>query len=134
MFRVAVDIGGTFTDTVVAGDDGRLMLGKALTTPGRAFDGLERALHMIARDYGMDTRRLLESTGVFIYGTTRATNAVLEQTTAKTAFLTTEGFRDILVLKEGGKPKPFNFKLPNPDPYVPHALTFEIPGRIDAQG
>jgi N-methylhydantoinase A len=133
-FRIAIDTGGTFTDVVVAEEGGRLTLGKVLTTPRRAFQGVREALDTIAAGFGVDTRDLLEDTQFVIYGTTRATNAILERKTAETAFLTTEGFPDILILKEGGKLKPFNFNIPNPEPYVPRRLTFEMPGRIDAQG
>ena len=71
---------------------------------------------------------------MLIYGTTRATNAVVTKTTAKTAFLTTRGFRDILVLKEGGKYDPHDYSYDYPPPYIPRRYTFEIDERIDAQG
>jgi N-methylhydantoinase A len=70
---------------------------------------------------------------VFTYGTTRATNAVVEGRTARTALFTTEGFPDILLLREGGKLDPFR-QLPFPRPYVPRQLTFEIRERIDSEG
>src|SRR5206468_2798504 len=117
-----------------ADEDGRLTLGKALTTPERAFDGVHAAVDVIASSLDVDASSLFARSEFFIYGTTRATNAILERRTAKTAFLTTEGLPDVLVLKEGGKLKPFDFRIPNPDPYVPRGLTYEIPGRIDSQG
>ena len=67
-------------------------------------------------------------------GTTRATNAVVTKSTAKTAFLTTRGFRDVLVLKEGGKYDPHDYSYDYPPPYIPRRYTFEINERIDAQG
>ena len=67
------------------------------------------------------------------YGTTRATNAIVEGKTARTAFFTTEGFPDILLVREGGKPDPFK-QIPYPLPYVPRWLTFEIRERIDSDG
>lgn len=133
-FRIAVDTGGTFTDVVVADGDGRLTFNKALTTPARMFDGAREALTLIAADLGLELRELLASSSLFMYGTTRATNAIVEGKTARTAFLTTEGFPDILTLREGGKLQPFNFAIPYPPPYVPRDLTYEIGGRIDAQG
>jgi N-methylhydantoinase A len=75
----------------------------------------------------------LERTDVFTYGTTRATNAVVEGKTARTAFFTTEGFPDILLLREGGKLDPFR-QIPYPPPYVPRYLTFEIRERMDSEG
>ena len=71
---------------------------------------------------------------MFIHGTTHATNAIVTQSTAKTALLTTAGHPDILVLREGGRIEPFNFLVPYPAPYVPRALTYEIPERIDSLG
>jgi N-methylhydantoinase A len=133
-YRVAVDTGGTFTDVVVASPDGQLHFNKGLTTPARMFDGARDALGAIASEIGTDVGELLAAADVFIYGTTRATNAIIEGTTAPTAFFTTEGFPDILALREGGKLEPFNFRVPYPAPYVPRSLTFEIRGRIDAQG
>ena len=77
---------------------------------------------------------LLAAAELFIHGTTRAINAILTGTTAKTAFLTTEGHPDILLFREGGRIEPFDFTAPYPEPYVPRALTFEVPERIDATG
>jgi len=133
-FRITVDTGGTFTDVVVVDSDGRLHVGKAPTTPARAFDGIGAALEVIVRELGMTTEELLGKTGLFIYSTTRATNAILESKTAKTAFLTTEGFADTLVLREGGKVDPFNLSMPYGEPYVPRDLTYEVPERIAADG
>lgn len=130
-FRVSVDTGGTFTDVVVADQDGNLHIGKALTTPARAFDAIRAGLEQVAPALGASVTELLASTMQFAYGTTRATNAIVEGTTARTAFLTTRGFPDILLLREGGKLGPFT-PAPFPPPYVPRYLTFEIGGRIDA--
>jgi N-methylhydantoinase A len=69
-----------------------------------------------------------------VHGTTRAINAILTGAVARTALLTTQGHREILVIREGGRIEPFNFTVPYPEPYVPRALTFELPERIDARG
>lgn len=133
-YTISVDTGGTFTDIVVADGAGRLTLGKALTTPARAFDGMSRALEVTAADRGITLRELLANTKLFIYGTTRATNAIVENGTARTAFLTTEGFPEILVLKEGGKLHPHQLDVDYPEPYIPRSLTFECPERITSEG
>ncbi|MGE0483817.1 MAG: hydantoinase/oxoprolinase family protein [Gammaproteobacteria bacterium] len=133
-WRISVDTGGTFTDVVVADDAGRFTIGKALTTPARIFGGLEAALADAAGKLGLEVPALLARTAVFIYGTTRATNAIVTGNVAKTAFLTTAGFPDILVLREGGKFNPHDFATPFPRPYVPRRHTFEIEERIDATG
>ncbi|MBT4426523.1 MAG: hydantoinase/oxoprolinase family protein, partial [Rhodospirillaceae bacterium] len=83
---------------------------------------------------GVEPGQLLAETSILIYGTTRATNAIVQGKVAKTAFLTTEGFPDTLVLKEGGKHGPHDFTQEFPDPYIPQKYTFEIPERIDSEG
>ena len=133
-YRITCDVGGTFTDVVVADEQGDLFLGKALTTPERLYDGLEDAVTDSATEIGLDVRALLQSSDLFVYSTTQATNAILEGRTARTALLVTEGFPDILVRREGGRLDPFNFAKENPEPYVPRRLTFEIPERVDSEG
>jgi N-methylhydantoinase A len=132
-FRISVDTGGTFTDVVVADPDGVLHLAKAPTDLGRAFQSIEEALSGLAPDLGTTVADLLAQTDVFTYGTTRATNAIVEGKTARTAFFTTEGFPDILLLREGGKLEPLR-QLDYQPPYVPRHLTFEIRERIDSEG
>ncbi|NED97443.1 hydantoinase/oxoprolinase family protein [Phytoactinopolyspora alkaliphila] len=133
-YRIAVDTGGTFTDVVVADPHGHLFFSKGLTTPDRMFDGALEALKVAAEEIGVEVPRIIQDADVFVYGTTRATNAIIEKTTATTALFCTEGFPDVLTLREGGKLQPFNFRLPYPQPYVPRHLTFEIRERVDSQG
>ena len=132
-FRISVDTGGTFTDVVVADETGVLHLAKAPTDLERAFQSIQEGLAEIAPRLGLPVAELLDRTDVFTYGTTRATNAIVEGRTARTAFFTTEGFPDILVLREGGKLDPFR-QLQYPPPYVPRYLTFEIRERVDSEG
>jgi len=133
-YRITCDVGGTFTDVVVADEHGNLFVGKALTTPERLYRGLEAAVTDAATEIGLDDRALLLSSNLFVYSTTQATNAILEGRTARTALLVTEGFPDILVRREGGRLDPFNFAKENPEPYIPRHLTFEIPERVDSEG
>jgi N-methylhydantoinase A len=132
--RISVDTGGTFTDVVVADAEGRLTIGKASTTPERIWLGLRGALEAAAEQLELSLAELLGSASVLIYGTTHATNAIVTGRTAKTALLVTEGFRDLLVIKEGGKADPHDFRQPYPEPYVPRRRTFEVAERIDAEG
>lgn len=133
-YRIAIDTGGTFTDLVLADEHGNLTLAKAPTTYRRIFRGIAEALGFTAEEVGRSVAELLAETDLLIYGTTHATNAILERKTARTAFLVTEGFPDVLVLREGGKLDPFNLSMPSPEPYVPRRLTFEIRERVDAEG
>ena len=132
--RVGIDVGGTFTDVVIADERGDLAIGKALTTPARVFAGMQEAIAAAADERGLGLAEILAATDVVIYGTTRATNAIVERRTAKTALLLTEGFPNILVLREGGKEDGFDFTQDYPDPYIPQHHTFEVPERVDAEG
>ena len=133
-YTISVDTGGTFTDVIVRDAFGTQTIGKALTTHGRVFGGLSESIRAAARDLGQSFEQLLAETTLFIYGTTRATNAIVTRNVAKTAFLTTEGFPDVLVLKEGGKLDGYDFSKSYPAPYIPRRHTFEVPERIDAEG
>ena len=129
-----MDTGGTFTDIVVLDPHGSLHIGKSLTTPERIFEGMAGALGVVAEDLGIELSNLLAATDVLIYGTTRATNAVVTKRTAKTAFITTKGFKDTLTLKEGGKHGPHDYSYDYPDPYIPRRRSFEVTERIGAEG
>ncbi|CAN5381343.1 hydantoinase/oxoprolinase family protein [soil metagenome] len=132
--RITVDIGGTCTDLVVSGVGDQIVVGKALTTFDAPEGGLWEALTDAARQLELAPEELLRQTELFVYSTTRATNAILEGTTSPTALLVTEGFRDLLVRKEGGRLRPYDFATPFPKPYIPRHLTFEVPERIAATG
>jgi N-methylhydantoinase A len=128
--RLATDTGGTFTDLVVENDDGSIALFKASTVPGDPVQGVLDALGLAAAAAGETLRNFLGRAETFIHGTTHAINAIITGTTAPTALLVTEGHRDILTLREGGRSEPFNHTENYPRPYVPRALTFAIPERI----
>ena len=133
-YRISVDTGGTFTDVVVS-ENGRIVLiEKALTTPERIFRGMQAALTIAGERLGLGLGDLLAATELFIYGTTRAANAIVEAKTARTALLVTEGFPDILLYREGGKAKPHDSSKDYPAPYIPRRHTFEIRERISAEG
>lgn len=132
--RFAVDTGGTFTDLVVEMDDGSCSMFKARTTPEDPVAGVLDALGVAAAALGMAREDLLSKGSVLIHGTTHAINAIITGRTARTAFITTEGHGDMLVLREGGRSDTFNFTQRYPEPYIPRRLTFEVPERIYADG
>jgi len=132
--RFAVDTGGTFTDLIVEDDGGGIRMYKASTTPDDPIVGVMDSIDAAAKDRGLSREGLLAKGHLFVHGTTRAINAIVTRTTAKTAFLATKGHPDILVFREGGRIEPFNFTVPYPDPYVPRSLTYEVPERIMADG
>ena len=133
-YQVSADTGGTFIDVVIQDVKNEQVIGKALTTHDRVFRGLSEALEAAASEIGSTARDVLRKTDLFIYGTTRATNAIVTRNIAKTALLTTAGFEDVLVLKEGGKQDGYDFTKRYPDPYIPRRHTFGIPERIDSEG
>ncbi|MGC4253012.1 MAG: hydantoinase/oxoprolinase family protein [Sphingobium sp.] len=133
-YTISVDTGGTFTDVVVSDESGRFTIGKALTTKDRIFVGIRGALENAADGLGIPFSDLISQAEMLIYGTTRATNAIVTKTTAKTAFLTTQGFKDTLLLREGGKTGAHDFSRDYPDPYIARRHTFEIEERMSAEG
>jgi len=129
-YRLGVDIGGTFTDMVLVGEKGSVDALKILSSPpdfGRAVvDGLGRLLER--RD--IDASRV----AAVLHGTTVATNAILEGRGARTALVTTEGFRDVLELGRMRHPSLYDVFWDKPAPLVPRRRRFEVKLRIDAQG
>jgi N-methylhydantoinase A len=132
--RFACDTGGTFTDLIVEDDTGELYMYKAATVPEDPASGVLDALELAASDMSLTLSGLLAKGDILIHGTTHAINAIITKNTAKTAFLTTAGHPDILVLREGGRIEPFNFVAPYPEPYISRSLTFEVSERIDSAG
>jgi N-methylhydantoinase A len=132
--RFAVDTGGTFTDLVVAAPDGSRSMHKVATTPADPIGGVIGSLRAAAAAEGQPFAGYLARGDMLVHGTTHAINAIVTGNTARTAFLTTQGHPDILVFREGGRMEPFNFTVEYPEPYVPKALTFEVPGRIMVDG
>ena len=133
--RFAVDTGGTFTDLVVEGEALGVRFYKRPTTPDDPVLGLVDVIGAAADDLGLSPAELLGRGDLFIFGTTRATNAVVTGTTARTALLATEGHPDILLFREGGERTAlFDYRQEYPDPYIPRALTFQVPERCLASG
>ena len=132
--RIAVDTGGTFTDLILEDGTGKRYVFKRPTTPDDPVRGIFDALAQAADSRGETVEVLLSQTDTFIHATTRAINAILTGTTARTAFLCTEGHPDTLLFREGGRIEIFNFTVEYPRPYVPRSLTFEVPERISHDG
>lgn len=133
--RLGVDTGGTFTDLVIEGHPDGLRFYKSPTTPDDPIRGLLDVIAVASKEFGLTSQELLESSDMLIHGTTRATNAIVENRTAKTAFLATKGHRDILMIREGGgRTSPMDYTQAYPDPYVSRSLTFGVPERVLASG
>ncbi len=127
MSIVAVDIGGTFTDLVaIDRATGRLSFAKTLSTPPHFEQGLLNAL----REASIQPA----SIEALRHGTTVVINALLERKGAKTALITTEGFRDLLEIGRGNRAQAFNVLYRRLPPFVPRSLRFEVKERIGANG
>ena len=132
--RFAVDTGGTFTDLIVADEAGGIEMFKAPTQPTDPAAGVIAVMQAAADASHAPLRDYLARGEILVHGTTHAINAIVTGRTARTAFLTTAGHPDTLVFREGGRQDAFNFTIPYPAPFVPKALTFEVPERILSDG
>jgi N-methylhydantoinase A len=133
-YEIAVDVGGTFTDLVLQDAGGRVRTFKSPTTPGELVGGILEGLNLVAGHMGLERRALLGACAKLSCGTTAATNAILEGTYARTALICTEGFRDTLLIREGGKQDTYTIAIDYPPPYIPRHLTFGARERINSEG
>jgi N-methylhydantoinase A len=134
MYRIGIDVGGTFTDVVAVDDHGRVALAKAASTPGDPSLGVMEGLGLLAAELGEALPALLAATERIVHGTTVATNALLERKGAKVGLLTTAGHRDIIEMREGLKDDRYNLRMPPPPPLVPRALRVGVRERLRFDG
>jgi N-methylhydantoinase A len=127
--RLASDIGGTFTDIVLEAA-GRRTTRKVLTTHAEPERGVLEGSSAVLAAAGLT----MADVDVLVHGTTLATNAVLERRGARTALLTTEGFRDVLEIGSEGRFDQYDLQLQRKPPLVPRRLRFTVPERVDARG
>lgn len=132
--QLAIDIGGTFTDLYMIEEDGTRQTFKASTTPDNLLDGVTNVLEKAADENEISVEELLGTAERLVHGSTISTNAIIEDDTAETAFITTDGFRDTLRLREGGKDDPYDLHMDFPEPYVPRSLTYGVDERVNAEG
>ncbi|HZP27649.1 MAG TPA: hydantoinase/oxoprolinase family protein [Acidimicrobiia bacterium] len=131
-YYLGVDVGGTFTDVVLAGSDGSVRIGKVLTTPGDPRDGIVAGIRAALDGAGVETSAVSR----VVHGTTLATNVVIERSGGPVALVTTEGFADVLRLGREARVEEDRYDLffdPVPPPVDPR-LTFEARERMDAHG
>jgi N-methylhydantoinase A len=124
--HIGVDIGGTFTDLVLS-VDGRLAIHKLLSTPHNPADAMLDGLAQLTPGGLAALRRVA-------HGSTVATNAILERKGAKTALITTGGFRDILAIGRQNRPELYALQPQLPPPLIPRRWCYEVPERLDYTG
>ena len=130
-YRLGIDIGGTFTDaTLIDEETGAVRIGKVSSTPSDPSIGFHEATRRILREAQVapaDVRYV-------VHGTTVATNAIIEGKTARTGFITTDGYRDMLEIQRQIRPSLYDLQFEKPRPLVPRYLCFGVPERLDAEG
>jgi N-methylhydantoinase A len=132
-YRVGIDVGGTFTDFLLVGDDVRLVH-KTSSTPDDPSFALVAGLAELGVRLGITLEELIARLTLIVHGTTVTTNAVLTRSGARTGLLATEGFRDTLTLRDGTREDPYDNRLAPPEPPVPRYLRLPVRGRIDYKG
>jgi N-methylhydantoinase A len=133
MYRIGIDVGGTFTDVVLVDEDtGAGTVAKVLNEPGRKDIAVVRGIQKVLRDSRVSPDRV----SLIGHGTTIATNAVLERKGARCALVTNKGFRDVLEIGRFSRPPELIYRVQEdkPPPLVPRYLRMEIDCRIDSEG
>ena len=127
--RLAVDIGGTFTDVVLETAD-RPVSTKVLTTHAEPADGVMVGVAQVLEQAGTNA----DAVGVVLHGTTLATNALIERRGAKTVLVTTEGHRDVLEMAFENRFEQYDLNIDRPQPLVPRRWRLTVPERMNAAG
>jgi N-methylhydantoinase A len=127
--RLGVDIGGTFTDVVLEGA-GPMVSTKVLTTYAAPEDAIIDGMRQVCAKAGIAPDQI----GQIIHGTTLATNALIERRGAKTALITTQGFRDVIEMRTESRFEQYDLNLKLPDPLLPRNRRYTVSERIDARG
>jgi N-methylhydantoinase A len=127
--RLGVDIGGTFTDVVLEHAAGRSST-KVLTTYAAPEDAIVEGMRRVCEDAGVAPGDLSQ----IIHGTTLATNALIERRGARTALITTEGFRDVIEMRTESRFEQYDLNLVLPEPLLPRNQRFTLRERMDADG
>ncbi len=133
-WRIGVDVGGTFTDLVLADTTGATWVVKVPSVPADPSRGVLAAVQRIAADLNQPLEQVLQQCGLFVHGSTIATNTMLEGKGARVGLITTEGFRDALEIRRGLREDQFNHRKPYAPVLVPRYLRKSVPGRIDFDG
>lgn len=134
-YRLGIDVGGTFTDLYLVSEDGTGEIFKTPSTPHAPAKGFFNGISEIAAAKGLSVPGFLAQVTHIMHGTTITTNATLTGNGARTAMLTTAGFRDVQLMRRGVKGgNQYDYTHPAPAPLIPRQDIFEVTGRIDRFG
>jgi N-methylhydantoinase A len=134
VYRIGIDVGGTFTDIVCVDAEGRVRVAKVPSTPADQSLGVMEGLTRLAAALGTERAAMLGRTERIVHGTTVTTNALLELKGAKVGLLTTEGHRDIVEMREGLKDDRYNLRQPPPPQLVPRGRRLGVRERMRPDG
>jgi N-methylhydantoinase A len=134
IYKMGIDVGGTFTDFLLTRSDGQVRTYKVLSTPRDPSLATMQGIAEMAGDEGLTLQDFLEAVEVIVHGTTVTTNAVLTYRGAKTGLLTTAGVRDALEMRRGVREEQYNNRYTNVMPLVPRYLRLPVSGRLDYEG
>lgn len=132
--RIGIDVGGTFTDFFVLDASRSSRMHKVLSTPDDPSIAVVEGLSELARFYAVSLRDFLAEVELIVHGTTVTTNAILTGAVARTALVTTRGFRDALEMRRGVRERLYDNKYAAPAPLVPRTLRLPIRERVDHRG
>lgn len=133
-YKIGIDVGGTFTDFFLVADNGDSIMHKTLSTPADSSEGFITGLKEIAEKLNLPESEFIDNIDTIVHGTTVSTNALLTLGGAKTALITTKGFRDALEMRRGVREERYDNRYKNVTPLVPRYLRYTIDERIDAEG
>jgi N-methylhydantoinase A len=134
VYRIGVDVGGTFTDCVLHRPDGTLAMDKVHTTPHDQSEGVLNGLALIAEGEGLAVGELLARTRTIVHGTTTADNTMIQMTGAPTGLIVTRGFRDEIEFRRCFKEDIWDPSLPAPEPIARRRVRLEVDERLTAEG
>jgi N-methylhydantoinase A len=133
-YRIGIDVGGTFTDLVLARADGSIELAKSQTTPADQSLGVVNGIELLAGGEGLDLAGLLARTSAIVHGTTTADNTMIEMSGAVTGLITTAGHRDEIELRRGFKEDIWDPAIAPPPAIAPRRRRIGVPERLDYEG
>ena len=133
-YKLGIDVGGTFTDFLHVNEEGQHEIFKSLTTPKDPFIGVTNGLTEISKHIETSIEKFLSDLEIIVHGTTITTNAALTRNGAKTAFITTKGFRDVLNMRRGLRSRQYDSRYNPPPPFVKRRDIYTVEERVNRDG
>ena len=132
-FRVAIDTGGTFTDSISVDEKGNLVTAKTLTVPKNLAQGTINAIDALSKRNQLARRQFLGKVETIVHGTTQGTNVIINRAGPKLGIIATQGHEDVLQLRRVIRDNIYDWRKPFPEPLVPADDLFRFcPGRTPA--